>query len=141
MQQIGPLAVYDRLQGRRGASFSWGQVRASCSAKHWESAMTDVVELLERVGGEACFHDEMDSGHLTALAAQIEEPLRAALLAGNAEELRMLMGQRPMVAMIMPAEEEEEEEQGEEPEAPEQQSAASRLPAPGAVVVDDRSSL
>lgn len=103
--------------------------------------MTDVVELLERVGGEACFHSETDGGQLIALAAQIEEPLKAALLAGNAEELRTLMGQRPMVAMIMPAEEEEEEEQGEEPEAPEQQSAVSWLPEPGTVVVDDRSSV
>jgi hypothetical protein len=87
--------------------------------------MTNVVELLERVGAEACFHDGADSGLLTALVAEIEEPLKAALLAGEPDELRALLAQSPMVAMIMPAEEEEEEEPGEEPDAPEQRGTGS----------------
>ena len=58
---------------------------------------------------------EDGSALASAVAASgLDEPLKAALIAGNLNEVRTLMGQRPMVAVIMPAEEEEEGEEEKE---------------------------
>jgi hypothetical protein len=58
--------------------------------------MSSVIDFLERVGGDAQWrtasHDEME---LALAAAEVEMPLREAILAKDASKLEALLGQMP----------------------------------------------
>lgn len=82
--------------------------------------MPDVVDLLERLGSESIFHVGDAAALVDAVTdTALDAPLQAALVAGDPARVRTLLGQPPMVAVIMPAEEEEEgDEEQEDTPAP-----------------------
>ena len=77
--------------------------------------MSSVIDFLERVGSDAQWrtasHDEIE---LALAAAQIEVPLREAILAKDASKLEALLGLTPQLGMFVPPDEEEEGEEDEE---------------------------
>lgn len=80
--------------------------------------MTDVIDILERLGSDASLRDAPREVLERALAAEpMDETVRAAMLSGDSVELQWLMGAGAQFSVIMPSEEEEapaEEEDGEE---------------------------
>lgn len=89
--------------------------------------MSDVIEFLEHVGCESSFHHGGLKDLAGAMAgSDIEESLKAALLAGDPSQVRIALGQHAMVAMIMPAEEDDEGE-SEQEDAPEPESPSMRF--------------
>lgn len=73
--------------------------------------MADVIDLLERMGQDPAFREAAAEGALPAFSDMaFEEPVLAAICAGDVDALRVLMDQTPLFSVIMPAEEEEEGE-------------------------------
>lgn len=79
--------------------------------------MTDVIDILERIGSDAALRDAPRQALEQALAAEpIDETVRAAMLSGDSVELQSLMGAGAQFSVIMPSEEEEAPADGEEGE-------------------------
>jgi len=79
--------------------------------------MTDVIDILERMGSDAALRDAPRQALERVLAAErIDETVRAAMLSGDSAELQSLMGAGAQFSIIMPGEEEApaDEEEGEE---------------------------
>lgn len=95
--------------------------------------MLNVVSFLEKMGSEAQWN-EINMGQMeSALAeAEIEGPVRSAILNKDAAGLQALMQQKLFNPIIVPGtEEEEEEEEGEdEPGEKDKRLSHSSLPAP-----------
>lgn len=90
--------------------------------------MTDVVDLLERMGGGAGF----DSGAAANIAQELkslegDESIKLAVLAGDAKALQSALGLRSMTSLVMPAEEEDEEGEEEKEGVPPPQEPSSGL--------------
>jgi hypothetical protein len=85
--------------------------------------MLNVIRFLEKMGSEAQWHNTTMAELEAALTnAQVEAPMRLAILNGNSAELQALLGQSPFVSTVIPAvpeeeEEQEDEEPGQHPEA------------------------
>lgn len=95
--------------------------------------MLNVVSFLEKMGSEAQWN-EINMGQMeSALAeAEIEGPVRSAILNKDAAGLQALMQQKLFNPIIVPGtEEEEDEEEGEdEPGEKDKRLSHSSLPAP-----------
>jgi len=79
--------------------------------------MTDVIDILERVGSDATLRDAPRQALERVLAAEsIDETVRAAMLSGDSLELQSLMGAGAQFSVIMPSEEEEAPADGEDGE-------------------------
>lgn len=82
--------------------------------------MSDAVDLLERLGASARYGQNatgLSDQELTE--SSVDHRLLQAMRVGDAELVRDLMGQKPYVGVVMPAEEDEEDEgEGETEEAP-----------------------
>ena len=82
--------------------------------------MSSVFDFLERMGSDAQWrtasHDEID---LALAAAEIDVPLREAILAKDAFKLEALLGQASQLGMMIPPDEEEEGEEDEEDDSDE----------------------
>ena len=79
--------------------------------------MTDVIDILERLGSDAALRDAPREALERVLAAErIDETVRAAMLSGDSAELQSLMGAGTQFSIIMPGEEETpaDGEEGEE---------------------------
>lgn len=87
--------------------------------------MTDVIDLLDRLGREACFHGETAGEVARELeGADIDPAIKSAILSGDAKSLRSALGQGVMVSLVMPAEEEEGEEEPEDVPDPKEPAAS-----------------
>lgn len=94
--------------------------------------MTDVVDLLEKMGEAACFDSR--GGEVIAQELEYAEEralVISAVLAGDAKALRSTLGLGSMVGLVMPAEEEEEGDEEKEG-IPPAQEPSSNLPGIGA---------
>lgn len=81
--------------------------------------MSDVIDFLEKMGSEAYWGNTTREELEVALTeAEVEAPLRTAILNRNAAQLQALLQQPKFFSTVIPAipEEEEEEEGEEEPE-------------------------
>lgn len=79
--------------------------------------MTDVIDILERMGSDAALRDLPRQELERVLAAErIDEAVRTAMLSGDSVELQSLMGTGVQFSVIMPSEEEEAPADGEEGE-------------------------
>src|SRR4051794_39681375 len=78
--------------------------------------MPDIIDFLERIGREPGLRDHGDALARALEDASIEPAQRQAILAGDADALRSLLGHGAMFALQMPAEEQpdDEHEPGEE---------------------------
>jgi hypothetical protein len=94
--------------------------------------MSNVIEFLEKLGQDAQLRDAPQEELAAALAeAQVEAPYCSAILAKDASQLQDLLGLRPMLYVLMPAEEEEEEdgeEDGEDEEEHEEEPGSVLAP-------------
>lgn len=73
--------------------------------------MSNVIRFLEKMGSEARWGDATkDTMELALVNAEIENPLRSAILDKDVMQLQKLLQQKEPVCMIIPGEEEEEEE-------------------------------
>ena len=72
--------------------------------------MPDIIDLLERIGRDPALRDNGDELAQAVAAAGIDPAQQAAILAGDDDELRGLLGSRPMFALQMPAEEQPDDE-------------------------------
>lgn len=79
--------------------------------------MLNVVRFLEQMGGDARWNEiSMDKMESALAEADIEGPVRSAILNKDVAELQVLMQQKLFNPIIVPGtEEEEEEEDGDEP--------------------------
>ncbi|HEY4146882.1 hypothetical protein [Pinirhizobacter sp.] len=84
--------------------------------------MPDIIDFLERIGCEPGLRDQGDVLARVLEDACIEPAQRAAILAGDVDGLRSLLGHGAMFALQMPAEEQpdDEREPGEEDEEDEE---------------------
>lgn len=90
--------------------------------------MTDVVDLLEKMGEAACFDSRVDEVIAQEIECAEESALViSAVLAGDAKVLRSTLGLGPMVSLVMPAEEEEEDDEEKEGIPPAQDPSSSLL--------------
>ncbi|MGN2253637.1 hypothetical protein ACFWZ4_09685 [Frateuria sp. GZRe12] len=81
--------------------------------------MTDVIDILERMGSDAALRDAPREGLERVLAAEtIDETMRAAMLSGDSAELQSLMGAGAQFSIIMPSEEEAPADGEEDEELP-----------------------
>lgn len=82
--------------------------------------MSDAVDLLERLGAGARYSQEAAGLSDDGLSGSgVDRALLEAMRAGDAAQVRDLLGQKPYVGVVMPAEEEGEEEgEGESEQAP-----------------------
>jgi hypothetical protein len=79
--------------------------------------MTDVIDILERMGSDAGLRDAPRQELEQVLTAErIDESVRAAMLSGDCAGLQSLMGAGAQFSVIMPSEEEEAPADGEEGE-------------------------
>jgi len=79
--------------------------------------MTDVIDILERMGSDAAWRDAPRQALEQVLAGEpIDETVRAAMLSGDSAQLHSLMGAGAQFSVIMPGEEEEAPADGEEGE-------------------------
>jgi len=93
-----------------------------------DSFMSNVIEFLEKLGQDAQLRDAPQEELAAALAeAQVEAPYCSAILAKDASQLQDLLGLRPMLYVLMPAEEEEEED-GEDEEEHEEEPGSVLAP-------------
>jgi hypothetical protein len=78
--------------------------------------MTDVIDILERMGSDAGLRDAPRQELERALATeQIDASVRAAILSGDCAGIHSLMGAGAQFSVIMPSEEEAPaDEEGEE---------------------------
>lgn len=80
--------------------------------------MTDVIDILERMGSDAAMRDAPRQALERVLAAErIDEAVRAAMLSGDSAGLQSVLGAGAQFSIIMPGEEETpaDGEEGEEP--------------------------
>jgi hypothetical protein len=79
--------------------------------------MLNVVRFLEKMGSDAQWNEiSMEKMELALAEADIEGPVRSAILNKDGAELQALMQQKLFNPIIVPGtEEEEEEEDGDEP--------------------------
>ena len=78
--------------------------------------MSNVIRFLEKMGSEARWSDaSKDELELALMKAEVEIPLRAAILDKDVAQLQILLQQKPFVSLVIPGEEEEEEEGEDEP--------------------------
>jgi len=80
--------------------------------------MLNVIRFLEKMGSEAQWNDlAMDQMELALAKADIEGPVRSAILNKDVAGLQVLLQQKLFNPIIVPGteEEEEEEEDGDEP--------------------------
>lgn len=92
--------------------------------------MSDIIRLLERLGGDARWRVAPEEALQAALdEAGLDPAHGAALLAGDAAQLHALLGCAPLMVVQLPAEEEEEdqEDEGEEAPAPDSLRQAAAL--------------
>lgn len=76
--------------------------------------MSDVVDLLERLGASAQFGPDAAGASDDLLAkSSVGSALLSAMREGDALHLQDLLGQKPYVGVVMPAEEEDDESEGE----------------------------
>lgn len=74
--------------------------------------MSNVIRFLEKMGSEARWGDATkDTMELALVNAEVENPLRSAILDKDVMQLQRLLQQKQPVCMIIPGEEEEEEEE------------------------------
>ena len=84
--------------------------------------MSSVIDFLERMGSDAQWRTaSYDEIELALAAANIEMPLREAILAKDVCKFEALLGQTPQLGMMTPGEEEGEEDEedddsGEKPQ-------------------------
>ena len=83
--------------------------------------MSSVIDFLERMGSDAQWRTaSYDEIELALAAANIEMPLREAILAKDVCKFEALLGQTPQLGMMTPGEEEgeedEEDDAGEKPQ-------------------------
>jgi hypothetical protein len=64
--------------------------------------MSNVIDFLERMGKDAQLrHASRDQLAFALEGTQIEAPMRSAIVAGDASQLQVLMGQGPLYAVQM----------------------------------------
>jgi len=91
--------------------------------------MSDVIDFLERMGQDAQLrHASQGDVEQALVDAQIEPPLRAAILAKDSAQLQTMLGmdEDPPPPIQMPSEEDEEDETEEEAPSPKGQQQVSR---------------
>ncbi|GLQ46660.1 hypothetical protein GCM10007862_17110 [Dyella lipolytica] len=77
--------------------------------------MLSVVDFLERMGSDAQWRNaSQDEVEIALAEAEVEAPLRDAILARDASKLEALLQQGPLIAMFVPPDEEEEGEEDDE---------------------------
>ena len=77
--------------------------------------MLNVIRFLEKMGSEAQWEDvAMDKMEPALAEANIEDPLRSAILNRDVAQLHVLLQQKPPISMVIPGEEEEEDEEQED---------------------------
>lgn len=78
--------------------------------------MVDVVEVLERLGSDACWGEAPSDVVRDTELAQLDAPARDALIRAAADGLLQLQNQdvEPFQIMVFPAEEEDEDEADED---------------------------
>ncbi len=90
--------------------------------------MSDVIELLERMGADAQLRHASQEELADAVAqTQVDAAVGAAILARSTDEIYALLHQKPMFHVQMDPgreDEEEEEEEGDEEEKPSQKRVA-----------------
>lgn len=96
------------------------------SSQQGGAVMTDVVDLLERMGETGCF----DSIAAERIAQELEclggdDSVRVAVQTGDVNALRSVLGLRPMTSLVMPAEEEDDEGEEEKEGVPPPQEPSS----------------
>ena len=93
--------------------------------------MLNVIRFLEKMGSEAQWgnatKDEME---LALMDAEVEAPLRSAILDKDVVQLQTLLQQKEPVCMIIPGEEEEEEEGEDAPDEKDARRLSSLSLAP-----------
>ncbi|GLQ92844.1 hypothetical protein [Dyella acidisoli] len=80
--------------------------------------MLNVIRFLEKMGSEAHWRDaNLDELEAALADAEVEAPMRSAILNKDGAELQALLHQPQFVSTVIPAvpEEEEDEEEDEEP--------------------------
>jgi len=83
--------------------------------------MSDVIDVLERIGQDAQWCQASQGDLLLALAAaEIAPELQAAIVAGDSVSLQALLGISPLCAMFTPAEDDEAFDEGQQDEGNEQ---------------------
>lgn len=95
--------------------------------------MLNVVRFLEKMGSDAQWNEiSMDKMELALAEADIEGPVRSAILNKDVAELQVLMQQKLFNPIIVPGteEEEEEEEGGDEPGEKDMRVSRSSSSAP-----------
>lgn len=91
--------------------------------------MSNIIRFLEKMGSEAHWHDASPDELETALAdAEVEAPMRQAILNKDSVQLQALLQQPRFVSTVIPAVPEEEEEDEEPGEHPEPEDMHSALP-------------
>lgn len=81
----------------------------------------DAIDILERAGSDASVFRRGKEGLRAVIGAEVDSELAAALLATDAEALYRLLGQRILIGLQIPAEEEEAPDEDED-------DAEERLP-------------
>jgi hypothetical protein len=90
-------------------------VRRDNSINRGNSSMSSVIDFLERIGSDAQWRTASeDEIELALTAANIEMPLREAILAKDVSKFEALLGQTPQLGMMTPPDEEEGEEDEED---------------------------
>lgn len=91
--------------------------------------MQDVIEFLENMGSSASLRNASQEDMEMALnETDIEEPIRAAILNKDSNQLQVLLHQLPAFGSMIPAAPDEEEEKEETGDEPEQKKACHSLP-------------
>lgn len=86
--------------------------------------MSNVIRFLESMGSSAQWGDATKDEMELALAnAEVEGPLRSAILDKDVAQLQVLLQQKPLVGFIMPSEEPAEEEEEESEDEPNEKDA------------------
>jgi len=78
--------------------------------------MSDVIDVLERMGQDAQWSHASRDDIQSALAEATGDPeLKAAIASGDQKRLELLMGLAPLCGMLMPGKEDEDEDTEEVP--------------------------
>jgi hypothetical protein len=92
--------------------------------------MSSVFDFLERMGSDAQWRNaSKDEVEIALAEAEVEAPLREAILTRDVSKLETLLQQTPLIAMLIPPDEEEGEEDDEDDsgEKPHPQGARDSL--------------
>ncbi len=98
---------------------------ASIANNYQGMEMTDVIELLERIGQDPQLREASRNGLESAVAAADLAPdFREAILSGDQAGLEVLLQQSPVCGYFLPGKEDEEEGgEGEDEELPQKEPA------------------